>query len=202
VGSSELSDDSEIAETAPLIDRGELVKQIYAAFVGVELEDGIGLWEAFGHDGYAGAKECAKLRLRDEKHDWRKLTVENLYHCNSSLSFFDAKGMRFHLPKYLLLELDEFDAEVVALHEGDSPVQGWCPEVVFTLMYRMSEERSIERFSLLNAAQLQCVIDFLRYQMEEKERYYQEYGVIHSPPPDKDYQKLQRGLSVWQAKLL
>jgi hypothetical protein len=75
------------------------------AFAGVTLGGGVGLHEAQGLDDYADAATCAAYRANDEKDDWHRLSTEALNHCNSSLSFFDAEGMRFHLPAYLLAEL-------------------------------------------------------------------------------------------------
>jgi hypothetical protein len=40
------------------------------------------------------------------KPRWAGLRSEELNKCNSSLSFFDAEGMRFHLPAYLIADLD------------------------------------------------------------------------------------------------
>jgi len=34
-----------------------------------------------------------------------------MYQCNSSLSFFDAKAMHFHLPQFMLLYIGAFKLE-------------------------------------------------------------------------------------------
>ena len=47
----------------------ELIKEIYDAFKGVRLEDGIGLWEAQGLDDYADPKTMAELRKKDERNN-------------------------------------------------------------------------------------------------------------------------------------
>ena len=78
---------------------------IEEAVAAVQLGSGVGLFEAQGLDDYADASTCARYRAGDEKDDWRKITPEALQHCNSSLSFFDAEGMRFHLPAYLICDL-------------------------------------------------------------------------------------------------
>lgn len=83
----------------------EICRAIEVAFAGVTLGGGVGLTEAQGLDDYADAETCAAYRANDEKEDWHRLTAEALNHCNSSLSFLDAEGMRFHLPAYLLAEL-------------------------------------------------------------------------------------------------
>lgn len=83
----------------------EVGRTIEAAFVGVTLGGGVGLQEAQGIDDYADAETRAAYRAKDEKDDWSRIPAEALQRCYSSLSFFDAEGMRFHLPAYLLAGL-------------------------------------------------------------------------------------------------
>jgi hypothetical protein len=83
----------------------EVCSVIEGAFAGVTLGGGVGLQEAQGLDDYADAATCAAYRADDEKDDWRRISAEALCRCNSSLSFFDAEGMRFHLPAYLIADL-------------------------------------------------------------------------------------------------
>ena len=83
----------------------DLCKLIHEAFAGVKLENGVGLRQAQGLDDYEGEQTCALYRADDEKQDWSRIPVDELNRCNSSLSFFDAQGMRFHLPAYLIADL-------------------------------------------------------------------------------------------------
>jgi hypothetical protein len=83
----------------------ELCNMIREAFAGVKLGDGIGLQEAQGIDDYEDAATRARYRADDEKDDWSRISADALNHCNTSLSFFDAEGMRFHLPAYLIADL-------------------------------------------------------------------------------------------------
>jgi len=83
----------------------EVARAIETAFLGVTLGSGVGLREGQGLDDYADAATCAGYRAQDEKDDWHRIPAEALNRCNSSLSFFDAEGMRFHLPAYLLADL-------------------------------------------------------------------------------------------------
>lgn len=87
-------------------ERERVANLIREAFAGVTLGDGVGLWFGQGLDDYADQRTLAEYRARDEKTDWRALSVYDLNRCDSSLSFFDAEGMRFHLPAFLLAELD------------------------------------------------------------------------------------------------
>ena len=90
---------------SPRVD--EIINQITVAFAGVDLGDGIGLLEAQGLDDYASDDERRELRSRDEKEDWRRISPADLERCYSSPSFFDSKGFVFHLPAFLIAELND-----------------------------------------------------------------------------------------------
>ena len=93
---------------------------ISTAFQGVILGDGIGLWEAQAIDDYETDLVRVEKRRGDEKSDWQVLSRDCLRRCYSSLCFFDADGMRFHLPAFLLAEIEgEFDQLVFHLTELD-----------------------------------------------------------------------------------
>lgn len=103
-------DTSVIEQQQVLYQRGRLAEaikeRIRRAFAGVRLGSGVGLWEAQGIDDYADAATCAAYRAKDEKDDWSLIAVADLNRCYSSPSFFDAAGMRFHLPAFLIADLD------------------------------------------------------------------------------------------------
>ncbi len=84
----------------------ELCPLIEAAFAGVTLGPGVGLEEALAIDDYLDFETRAAYRARDEKLDWRKISFEKLCQYNSSFSFLDAAGARFHLPAYMICELN------------------------------------------------------------------------------------------------
>lgn len=84
----------------------ELCDRVRKAFAGVRLGKGIGLKQAQGIDDYEIEAKCLAYREEDEKDDWSRIPVGNLNDCYSSLSFFDDEGMRFHLPAYLIAELN------------------------------------------------------------------------------------------------
>ena len=137
----------------------ELINKIRDAFKDVKLEDGIGLWEAQGVDEYANEKRMLEFREKDERNNWDAIPYKDLQYCQSSLSFFDAKGMRFCLPKYLIFDLltDKFYEK-----EGLVP-----PDIVFILGHKLEEEYQKARFSLLDNPQIQCVINYLKYKLLE-----------------------------------
>jgi len=127
-----------------LFEKGlELRPIIEAAFAGVTLGLGIGLFEAQALDDYADHATQAKYRAGDEMKDWRRISSESLRRCHSSLSFFDAKGMRFHLPAFLLCDL-----------RGE---YGYGMAFCLTRL----DASSLEQFSLLDETQRAVVRQFL-----------------------------------------
>lgn len=127
-----------------------LKEQIRAAFSGVVLGTGIGLWEAQGLDDYATDAKCAEYREKDEKLDWQAISIQDLNRCYSSLSFFDAEGMRFHLPAYLIADL-----------EGDYE---------YGMAFTLTQSGALgEQFSLLNAEQFAAVRSYLQFIVDEPE---------------------------------
>ncbi|HCS53454.1 DUF6714 family protein [Rubinisphaera sp.] len=126
-----------------------IAELIRDAFRGVELGDGVGLTEADGLDDYADAKTLAGYRSNDEKFDWSKISATELNRYYCSLSFFDAEGMRFHLPAYLIADLE-------GTFEQD---------VVFHLTY--FEHDAISRFSLLSDLQRTAVREFLLIRLSD-----------------------------------
>ena len=128
-----------------------LVSRIEEAFQGVTLGDGIGLQQAQGIDDYEDDETCAAYRRGDEKDDWKAIPTNELNRCNSSLSFFDAEGMRFHLPAYMIAEL------LGEYHFGMS----------FSLTYRGSHTDA--QFSLLSQSQRTVVREFLELLYDDPE---------------------------------
>jgi hypothetical protein len=84
-----------------------LKAKIELAFAGVTLGDGVGLKEGRGLDDYADPDVLAQLHTQDERTDWHRLTSDDLLSYQSSISFVDAEGMRFHLPAWMLAELQD-----------------------------------------------------------------------------------------------
>lgn len=82
-----------------------LIQHVQRVFTGVELDGGMGLQEAAGIDDYAGPQELERLNAADEKVDWRRIPPERLSQCFAAPSYLDAKGMRFHIPAFLVAEL-------------------------------------------------------------------------------------------------
>jgi len=79
---------------------------VNATFAHVTLGGGVGLREAAAIDDYASHDVLAARRAEDEKDDWSAITVEDVDLHSASPAFFDAEAMRFHLPAYMIADLD------------------------------------------------------------------------------------------------
>ena len=191
----------------------EFIKEIKEAFKNVKLEDGIGLWEAQGHDDRLNIEECKKLRRKDEKEDWTKIPLIHVYQCSSSLTFFDAKGLRFHFPIFLLFALGVFTKEQQEL-TTKGELKGCSEPDIERMLVSISNFKNdtdaiqykqfyIEQFSLFNSLQLNCIIKYLEYRMYELESYYKtdaakEIGLLPiAIQYDKEYMQLQEVIMYW-----
>jgi hypothetical protein len=129
-----------------------ILNLVRTAFRNVVLGDGVGLWQGQGLDDYADSRTLESYRAQDEKSDWSAISVEQLDRCYSSLSFFDAEGMRFHLPSYLSADL-----------QGELRTA----DVLFTLT--CFEYLGTSRFENLNAAQRNAVREFLLLRLSDSD---------------------------------
>lgn len=127
----------------------QVARLVERAFRGVTLGNGVGLQEADGIDGYADAKKRASLRADDEQEDWSRIPGYELERSYSSLSFFDAEGLRFHLPAYILADL-----------------RGCGGHVIFHLTYVWTEH-SRAKFALLNDDQREAIRQFLLLRLRD-----------------------------------
>lgn len=127
------------------LDADKLCDQVSKAFDGVTLGSGVGLFEGQAIDDYETDDVRYEKREKDEKKSWRNIEVKHLNACHSSLSFFDSLGMRFHLPAFIIADLQgQFDMGLE-----------------FTLAYL--EERNREKFGLLILQQRQIVREYLQF---------------------------------------
>ncbi|MBC8356348.1 MAG: hypothetical protein H8E66_30590 [Planctomycetes bacterium] len=110
---------------APRVD--DVVSRIETAFADAKLGEGIGLFEANGLDDYASDEELQRLRATDEKLNWKHISYSDLERCNVSPWFFDAKGFVFHLPAFLIAELNDKHSYgfIDRLFRRDEHPEGW-----------------------------------------------------------------------------
>jgi hypothetical protein len=146
---------------------GEFCQQIREAFAGVVLGAGIGLGQALALDDYADKATQVACRARDEKEDWSRIPSRSLH---DSFAFFDAAGMCFHLPAYMIGELTGD-----AVHSPAWTLTG-------------SDRLSVDKFSLLSSTQRAVVRSFLKFVLEDPD---------HALDRDKIQQSLD---GLWKAK--
>ena len=87
-------------------DLDSAIAQIEHAFNDTRLGDGIGLREANAIDDYASDIERQIQRRFDEKQNWRNITSKTLNEYYVAPTFLDAKGFHFHLPAFLIADLN------------------------------------------------------------------------------------------------
>jgi hypothetical protein len=132
-----------------------LLDSIERAFHGVELGDGVSLHEATVVDDYGTPAQRLAARKSDEKRDWRKLIddPELLRSCRlGALSFFDAAGLKFHLPACLSQAVKE-------------PMGRDVGEMLDSLIFCLTRLNAFQwhRLASLESAQRLCVKDALVY---------------------------------------
>ncbi len=137
-------------------DKERVLSLVRKAFQGVTLGEGVGLRQGQGLDDYAHERTLASYRAQDEKHDWSAIPVADLDRYYSSLSFFDADGMRFHLPAYLVADLEG------SLQTAD---------VLFHLVHMAHGAAS--RFDTLSPAQREAVREFLLLRLSDAQREFE-----------------------------
>ncbi len=148
---SECGHDYEVRNYHPYT-KEQIIEKIEEAFSGVVLGEGIGLFEAQAIDDYESEEVQKKRRSEDEKMNWNSIPYEVLDNNHSSLSFFDADGMRFHLPAYIIGSIKE---------EVDDPI--------FQLTHMTDYCKT--RFETLNKPQKKAVIEYLTWCLTEDEEY-------------------------------
>jgi len=86
----------------------KVLKQIEIAFENVSLEDGVSLHETLEIDDYRKVLPNSIARRLDVVDDWKRLIGSRTitkFCWNGGISFLDAKGFRFHIPAYLIVEI-------------------------------------------------------------------------------------------------
>jgi hypothetical protein len=130
----------------------KLISLIFEAFKGVQLEDGVSLHKTIYIDNFGDITKAEALAIeKDETKDWKKLiNSPQLLEVTGigGLSFFDAKGLRFHLPAYLCTAFEHPHADITE-------------SLLFTLTYK--SEYTDKRLSILNPIQKKCIGTVLQY---------------------------------------
>jgi len=139
----------------------QLIEKVEAAFSDQVLGDGIGLFEAQALDDYESEEVQTKQREKDEKIYWRSIAYEVLQSCHSSLSFFDANGMRFHLPAYIV-----------------GSIKGKVDDPIFHLTHL--DDHAESKLVTLTNAQKNVVIEYLTWCLTEDEYQFDCEGIVRA----------------------
>lgn len=83
----------------------ELIEEIRNEFKGVQLNGGIGLNSAKAWDDYEQFS-IEDEYLIDEEDNWESISDKDLDNNIAAVSYFDSNGMLFHLPAYMICELN------------------------------------------------------------------------------------------------
>ena len=138
--------------TLPYNQKEQVIQLIHQAFEQVKLEEGVSLHQTIKIDNYGETNETLESQIKaDERKDWKNLIDDpELIEVNGigGLSFYDAKGLRFHLPAYLCLTVNTPDTDI-------------SESLMFHLTHLEAYNR--ERFSILTAEQRKAVKVFLTY---------------------------------------
>jgi len=130
--------------------KDQIIEKIESAFSGVVLGQGIGLFEAQALDDYEPEEVQKRRREEDEKKRWSSISYEVLQSYHSSLSFFDADGMKFHLPAYII-----------------GSIKGEVDDPIFHLTHL--EDHTKSRLITLNALQKKAVMEYLTWCLTEED---------------------------------
>ena len=123
---------------------------IFISCPNLETKKHIGLWEAQAIDNYETIEVRKKNRDNDEKEDWSRISHNDLQKCHSSLSFFDAESMRFHLPTFI----------IASLH-------GKTDDPVFYLTQLDDTKKS--KLALLNQEQKKAIAMYLEWCLKQED---------------------------------
>lgn len=151
----------------------ELIERIRAAFLDVELGDGITIHQAIVLDDRGDRFDEAKARRKDAGVHWTELTCETVQKCNSALSFLDEKGVRFYLPAFM----------ICSLKGGSSLVMD---AAIFKLMYehgvsrRQTQPKNISAKFDFSPAQIRVIADFLEFLHPEEEGISEKERIVLS----------------------
>ncbi|MFT3992347.1 MAG: hypothetical protein QM680_13160 [Luteolibacter sp.] len=151
-----------IAYEELLYRREKLELHIKTAFSGCRLGDGIGLLEADAWDMCVDPEKPKQAREKDEREDWQKLSRDDLYWCNSALSFTDSLGYRFLLPAFMLADLDGDIDELIIIHLS------------------LTKEDRLGKRSLLNSDQIRTIIEFLMLILDDSDSISHHEAIAES----------------------
>ncbi len=135
------------------MDKDDLLIYIEKAFSNVHLENGISIKQARVIDDRGSKLEQRKARDGDELFNWRNVKDEELETYQSSLSFYDAKGIRFYLPCYMKYIIENLR----------SSLNSTMSLFIYSLTPSDNVHWFKNRFSLVSSVQVTAIVGLLRW---------------------------------------
>lgn len=90
-------------------DKDGLIAAIRAVFDGVRRGSGTSLHEAEAFDDWKPADVAIRARALDTEQDWQDIADSAIEKFHYALSYMDAEGYRFHLPRFMIWALEHPD---------------------------------------------------------------------------------------------
>ena len=131
----------------------EIKNVIKSAFFGVKLDGGVSLNQAKEIDKYGeyiSAGEFRDLPKRENTEDWENISDSEL-ESDPCVAHFDAKGIRYYIPRLMLGVLANYDSSSMAVI---GTLQSLYPK-------SQSWEYHMERYSALNDQQRKAIALFV-----------------------------------------
>lgn len=141
--------------------RDQLVEDIRAAFADVTRKGGNSLAEVELLDAGASERECKRIRAQQRDKHWSEVDLRKHDPYGNGPAFLDPIGFRYHLPAFLIDQL------TVGNHDIDGVDHDpWMGQDTIVFSLTSMSELNVEKQSLLNSSQRECVARFLALNME------------------------------------
>ncbi|OIP70359.1 MAG: hypothetical protein AUK43_09545 [Oscillatoriales cyanobacterium CG2_30_40_61] len=137
-----------IAERESLL----LIEKIRAAFLEVQLEDGITLHEARALDDY---RDTEKARIIDCHIHWLDIPDSWINKFNDIFSFLDSKGFRHYIPAYMIWCLKNYEKTISS--SLDSTLY------ILQRIFNTQDEYYRPYYNILNDVQLEVIQEFMNF---------------------------------------
>ena len=138
-------------------ERQRLVSQIEAAFDGVALGRGTSLHQARAIDDYEPEGVVAEARNADTESRWQGISDEKVEALWDALSFLDAEGFRFYIPRFMVYALHH--------HRASSPSASPASD---SAIYAAESHDSYTAQSLLSPPQREALRAFAAFFRDDR----------------------------------
>jgi hypothetical protein len=130
-------------------ERRELLCRIESAFGAVQLCGGLSLHQGRARDNYESPEGVAAARTFDTEVTWQEIPDAKVDRLGDALSFLDAEGFRFYIPRFMMFALE---------HSGHS--SSWASAAP---VYCADVPEGSGQLALLSAEQREVLREFVRF---------------------------------------